>query len=108
MCIDDLHTSRRDFIRLAALFTASGALPFLNARPALAGDQAANTPVKIGYLPITDATPLLVAHHNKLFEAEGIQVECIHASPVGARIVTHVAATGSDCYKTSSRKRYDC
>jgi NitT/TauT family transport system substrate-binding protein len=75
MCIDDLHTSRRDFIRLAALFTASGALPFLNARPALAGDQAANTPVKIGYLPITDATPLLVAHHNKLFEAEGIQVE---------------------------------
>ena len=75
MCIDDLHTSRRDFIRLAALFTASGALPFLNARPALAADQAANTPVKIGYLPITDATPLLVAHHNKLFEAEGIQVE---------------------------------
>ncbi len=75
MCIDDLYTTRRDFIRLSTLFTAGGALPFLSARPALAADQAANAPVRIGYLPITDATPLLVAHHNKLFEAEGLQVE---------------------------------
>lgn len=31
--------------------------------------------MRIGYLPITDATPLLVAHHNKLYEAEGLTVE---------------------------------
>ena len=32
-------------------------------------------PVRIGYLPITDATPLLVAHSRKLFEAEGLRTE---------------------------------
>jgi NitT/TauT family transport system substrate-binding protein len=31
--------------------------------------------VKIGYLPITDATPLLVAHARKLFEAQGLTSE---------------------------------
>jgi NitT/TauT family transport system substrate-binding protein len=31
--------------------------------------------VKIGYLPITDATPLLIAHARKLFEAEGLHTE---------------------------------
>jgi len=31
--------------------------------------------VRIGYLPITDATPLLVAHANGLFDAEGIKAE---------------------------------
>lgn len=31
--------------------------------------------MRIGYLPITDATPLLVAHNNGLFEAEGIKSE---------------------------------
>lgn len=31
--------------------------------------------VRIGYLPITDAAPLLVAHARKLFEAEGLQTE---------------------------------
>jgi NMT1-like family len=30
--------------------------------------------VRIGYLPITDA-PLLVAHHNKTYEAQGLTVE---------------------------------
>ena len=28
--------------------------------------------LKIGYLPITDATPLLVAHHNGYFKEEGV------------------------------------
>ncbi|MHB1005983.1 MAG: ABC transporter substrate-binding protein [Chloroflexota bacterium] len=32
-------------------------------------------PVKVGYLPITDATPLLVAHGNGLYEAEGLKAE---------------------------------
>lgn len=34
-----------------------------------------DAPVRIGYLPITDATPLLVAHNNGLFEAEGVRSE---------------------------------
>jgi NitT/TauT family transport system substrate-binding protein len=31
--------------------------------------------VRIGYLPITDAAPLLVAHARKMFEAEGLRAE---------------------------------
>ncbi len=52
--------SRREFLKLAALFTAAGSLPLLQA----CGQRAAqnpDAPLKIGYLPITDATPLLVA-----------------------------------------------
>jgi NitT/TauT family transport system substrate-binding protein len=37
--------------------------------------QDADAPVRIGYLPITDAAPLLVAHARGLFEAEGIKAE---------------------------------
>lgn len=73
MPTEDNLFSRRDIIRLATLLTASGALPFLNARAARAQDP--DEPVKIGYLPITDATPLLVAHGKGFFEAEGLQVE---------------------------------
>lgn len=73
MPTEDALFSRRDIMRLATLLTASGALPFLNARAALAQDP--DEPVKIGYLPITDATPLLVAHGKGFFEAEGLKVE---------------------------------
>jgi NitT/TauT family transport system substrate-binding protein len=31
--------------------------------------------LRVGYLPITDATPLLVAHHQGLFGAEGLEPE---------------------------------
>jgi NitT/TauT family transport system substrate-binding protein len=31
--------------------------------------------VRIGYMPITDATALLVAHANGYFEEEGLEVE---------------------------------
>jgi NitT/TauT family transport system substrate-binding protein len=65
--------SRRDMLRLSALLTATGALPFLRASQARA--QETDGPVRIGYLPITDATPLLVAHANGLFEAEGVKAE---------------------------------
>ena len=65
--------SRRDAMRLASLFTAAGAAPLLRAGAARA--QPADAPLRIGYLPITDATPLLVAHNNGLFEAEGIRAE---------------------------------
>ena len=66
--------SRREFLKLAALFTAAGSLPLLQACGQRA-EQNPDAPLKIGYLPITDATPLLVAHSRKLFEAEGVVVE---------------------------------
>ena len=65
--------SRRDLLKLSAILTAGGALPFLRAYEARAEEKDA--PVRIGYLPITDATPLLVAHGKGFFEAEGLQAE---------------------------------
>ncbi|UPG74511.1 ABC transporter substrate-binding protein (plasmid) [Roseomonas gilardii subsp. gilardii] len=65
--------SRRDAMRLASLFTAASAAPLLRSGAARA--QTPDAPLRIGYLPITDATPLLVAHNNGLFEAEGIRAE---------------------------------
>ncbi|MDY0309006.1 MAG: ABC transporter substrate-binding protein [Castellaniella sp.] len=68
------QSGRRQFLKLSSLFTMAGALPLLQAgRAARAAEPDA--PVRIGYLPITDATPLLVAHHNGLFEQRGLQVE---------------------------------
>jgi NitT/TauT family transport system substrate-binding protein len=61
--------SRRDFLRLSALLTGSLALP------ALARAANPDDPVRIGYLPITDSSPLLVAHARQLFEQEGLKVE---------------------------------
>jgi NitT/TauT family transport system substrate-binding protein len=72
----DCGMTRRDFLRLSALTTASVASPLLFAGDAMAQQfKGDDVPVKIGYLPITDATPLLVAHANKLFEAEGLRAE---------------------------------
>ncbi|THF67327.1 ABC transporter substrate-binding protein [Pseudothauera nasutitermitis] len=68
--------TRRDFLRLSALTSAAVAAPFLRAGDALAQSaRGDDVPVKIGYLPITDATPLLIAHARKLFEAEGLSTE---------------------------------
>lgn len=39
-----------------------------------AGSGAAK-PLRIGYLPITDAAPLLIAHARGLYEAEGVEAE---------------------------------
>jgi NitT/TauT family transport system substrate-binding protein len=73
----DCGLTRRDFLRLSALAGAGAAAPLLFAGDALAqqGPKGDDQPVKIGYLPITDATPLLVAHARKLFEAEGLKSE---------------------------------
>lgn len=73
MTTELLH-NRREWLRLSALLGAGGALPLLQSFEARAATDA-NAPVRIGYLPITDATPLLVAHHNKTYEAQGLQVE---------------------------------
>ncbi len=78
---DDLPLSRRDFLRLSALLTGSIALP------QLARAASANEPVRIGYLPITDASPLLVAHARKLFEAQGLEVEAPRLFRSWAQIV---------------------
>jgi ABC-type nitrate/sulfonate/bicarbonate transport system substrate-binding protein len=45
------------------MLTAAGALPLLSSLQARAAAEP-DAPVRIGYLPITDATPLLVAHNN--------------------------------------------
>ncbi|MDO4696378.1 MAG: ABC transporter substrate-binding protein [Neisseria sp.] len=65
-----MHT-RRDFLKLSALFGATAALPLLQAcsRRAAASPDA---PLTIGYLPILDASPLLVAHGLGLFEQAGV------------------------------------
>ncbi len=69
-----LLNNRREWLKLSAMLTAGGALPLLQSFNARASTDA-NAPVRIGYLPITDATPLLVAHHNKTYEAQGLAVE---------------------------------
>jgi NitT/TauT family transport system substrate-binding protein len=66
---EDLPLSRRDFLRLSALLTGGLAVP----RPGRAAGP--DDPVRIGYLPITDASPLLVAHARQLFEQQGLAVE---------------------------------
>lgn len=65
--MSELDFSRREFLRLSALLTGAAALP--------AWAAPTDDVVRIGYLPITDGSPLLVAHARKLFEAEGLTVE---------------------------------
>lgn len=68
------HPSRRELLQLSALFSTAGASTLLSL---LAGCQKKepDAPVRIGYLPITDATPLLVAHHNGYFDENGLRSE---------------------------------
>lgn len=66
--------TRRDLLKLASLFTAAGAAPLLTQRAARAQSEP-DAPLRIGYLPITDATAMLVAHHNGYFQEAGIAVE---------------------------------
>ncbi|NLT26085.1 MAG: ABC transporter substrate-binding protein [Microbacteriaceae bacterium] len=48
---------------------AGAAVARSQASPALGG-----APLRVGYLPITDAAPLLVAHHRGLYEQYGVPV----------------------------------
>lgn len=65
---------RRDFLKLASLFSLGGSLPLLQAceKRQIASPDA---PLKIGYLPITDATSLLVAHSQGFFAQQGLVVD---------------------------------
>ncbi|WP_338760378.1 ABC transporter substrate-binding protein [Massilia sp. METH4] len=80
--------TRRDFLRMSTLATASAAAPLLFAGDARAqAFKGDDQPVKIGYLPITDAAPLLVAHGRKLFEAQGLKTEAPRLFRSWAQIV---------------------
>ncbi len=63
------HLSRKQFLRLSAMAAAAAALG------ACGQARDADAPLRIGYLPITDAAPLLVAHAQGLFDAEGVPAE---------------------------------
>lgn len=66
--------TKRQSLKLAALFTAAGAAPFLSGlQKATAAELS--TPLKIGYLPITDASPLLIAHQQEFWQKQGLIVD---------------------------------
>lgn len=72
----DCGMSRRDFLKLSALTSAALALPLLQAGDVQAQQfNSDDMPVKVGYLPLTDATPLLVADALGMYEAEGLTCE---------------------------------
>lgn len=72
--------SRRDMLKMAGLAALGAMGGMLSPRPALAAAQKKfskpfDPVVKIGYLPITDAATLLVAHEMGFFKKEGIDSE---------------------------------
>lgn len=69
-----MFSTRRDFLKLTSLFALSGSLPLLQACSENFAKNP-NAPLRIGYLPITDATPLLVAIDKGLFKKRGIEIE---------------------------------
>lgn len=69
-----MDQQRRDFMKLLSLFSVAGSFPLLQACEQVQKTEE-NRPLVIGYLPITDATPLLVAHAKGLFEKHGVKVE---------------------------------
>ena len=84
----DCGLTRRDMLRLSALAGAAVAAPFLSAGDAMAqAFKGDDQPVKIGYLPITDATPLLIAHARGLFDKEGLRAEAPRMFRSWAQIV---------------------
>ncbi|TRW92215.1 ABC transporter substrate-binding protein [Candidatus Methylobacter oryzae] len=67
--------SRRDFMQLTAVLGAAALLPNKITRAATADGAGTLHPLRIGYLPITDASPFLVAHAKKFYAEEGLDVE---------------------------------
>ncbi|AHF01537.1 ABC transporter substrate-binding protein [Thiomicrospira aerophila AL3] len=65
---------RRDFI-LDSMAAAGGLAAAFSLPNAMANAAPFDDVVKIGYIPITDATILLVAHAMGYFEEEGLKVE---------------------------------
>jgi NitT/TauT family transport system substrate-binding protein len=67
--------TRRRFLKTTAAGSVAGLGSFNILTAQTASKEGSKPAVKVGYLPITDATPLLIAHANKLYEAEGLNVE---------------------------------
>lgn len=63
---------RRTFIKTSTAVSLA-ALPGVSL--AVPGRWEEPVTLRIGYLPITDATPLLIAHANNYFQEEGLAVE---------------------------------
>ncbi len=61
--------NRRDFIKRSLSAAAVGTLmsPYTRAKQ--------SETVRVGYLPITDAAPLLIAHANEFYKDEGLNAE---------------------------------
>ncbi|WP_317581869.1 ABC transporter substrate-binding protein [Kocuria rhizophila] len=72
-------TTRRAVLHagaIAATLTGAawGAGSLYTGTRAVSGADGASRPVRIGYLPISDAAPLLVAHANGYYEDAGVAV----------------------------------
>lgn len=66
------HLDRRQFLQFASLFAVSAGLA-VGCNRIL--PQPGNDPqVRVGYLPITDASPLLAANDKGFYRAEGLEV----------------------------------
>jgi len=63
------NCSRRTFLRLAGV---AGGLAALGSSRA---ESSEVPPVRVGYLPITDSTPLLIAHARGDYQARGLEAE---------------------------------
>jgi len=66
--IDSSAINRRNFIKGLCGTVASMGIPPIS----FAKEKAPQ--LRLGYLPITDATPLLIAYENKYFQDEGLHV----------------------------------
>jgi NitT/TauT family transport system substrate-binding protein len=69
--------NRRSFLMMSSRLSLLAGVAALGTSPLLSGCRTTKEePVlKIGYLPITDATPLLIGHSQGFFEQEGLKVE---------------------------------
>jgi len=67
--IDSFAINRRSFIKGACGTIASLGLPHVSFA------KKTTPELRLGYLPITDATPLLIAYEKKYFHDEGIRVK---------------------------------
>jgi NitT/TauT family transport system substrate-binding protein len=68
------HDKRRTLDMLAQGGLAAALATVMGGLPRMAGAQTDDV-VRIGYLPITDATPLLVAHAKGFYADEGLEAE---------------------------------
>ncbi|HKJ89191.1 MAG TPA: ABC transporter substrate-binding protein [Gammaproteobacteria bacterium] len=64
--------NRRDFLKAGTLAGLAGGMGMGMPKPGFAQDKPFNPEVKIGYIPITDAAALLVAHEEGFFKEVGI------------------------------------